>query len=361
MDAERRSQESGKASSGAPGATRRLGRGLGSLIPTPSTPPPQHSAPRSTNSIPVSGADPNVALDVSRGTPAEMPGSPSRSVLGQSSDAHREIPVDLVVPNPHQPRETFNQASISELAESIRSAGLLQPIVVRPANSGDGATRFELIAGERRLRAVKSLGRATIPAIIRHASDRESAQLALIENIQRDDLNPVERAFGLRALADEFSMSHQQVADSVGLDRASVTNLIRLTELDGRSLDLIRHGKLSAGHARALLSIRDVATRSLLADTAIMEEWSVRTLEREVQRAVDRSSGSKVPRGTSNQPIRSAHLSSLEDQLSRALGTRVHLQLGRKKGAGRMTIEFFSLEQFDGLMSRLGVTGSISA
>lgn len=322
-------------------APRRLGRGLGSLIPT------VQAQPSGSSSVPVAEATvPTPAVGIPRASP------PAGGV--------QELAIDLISPNPHQPRDTFNGPAIAELAESIRSSGLLQPVIVRPTHAADGSARFELIAGERRWRAVKSLGRKTIPAIVRDASERESAQLALVENMQRDDLNAAEKAFGLRALADEFGLNHQQVADAVGLDRSSVSNLIRLTELDGRALDLVRLGRLSAGHARALLGIKDVATRGLLADTAIMEEWSVRTLEREVQRSADRAASKSVSRGTSVPPTRSAHLSSLEDKLTKALGTRVHLQLGRTKGSGRMTIEFFSFEQFDGLIARLGVPDSIS-
>jgi len=270
------------------------------------------------------------------------------------------IRVSSIAPNEHQPREVFDDRSIEELAQSIKSAGLLQPILVRPAPSQSGEPRYELIAGERRLRAVKSLGWMTVPAVVRDANDRESAQFALIENLQRDDLNPAERAFALRTLAEEFNLSHQEIADSIGLDRPTISNLIRLTELDGRSLDLIRVGKLSAGHARALLGIRDVPTRSLLADTAIMEEWSVRTLEREVQRAADRSASEKVSRGTIAAPKRSAHLSSIEDRLSRSLGTRVSLQLGRKPGSGRITISFHNNEQFQGILAKLGVQSVVA-
>jgi len=339
--------------SGSPQQTqRKLGRGLGSLIPA------------SSGSRPLSGptasgvTEPDLA--VPRGTVAPVVIVEASSGGTTSAGDIRRLPVAAISPNPRQPRDAFNESSISELADSIRSAGLLQPIIVRPMPSADGAARFELIAGERRWRAVKSLGAPTIDAIVRDATERESAQFALIENIQRDDLNAAERAFALRSLSEEFGLTHQQVAEAVGLDRVTISNLIRLTELDGRSLDLVRLGKLSAGHARALLGIRDVSSRSLLADTAIMEEWSVRTLEREVQRSSDRANLGKAPRGTSTSPVRSAHLSSLEDRLSKSLGTRVHLQLGRQKGAGRMTIEFFSFEQFDGLLTKLGVPGSIS-
>lgn len=333
-----------------PGAIRKLGRGLGSLIPTPPT-----AVGVPTTAGPQSESLASGTL-VSRGTASSVTLSGMGSAPANGSV--QEIPVGSIVPNRHQPRETFNDASIAELAESIRSAGLLQPILVRPINASDGVARFEIIAGERRWRAVRSLGHPTIQAIVRSASDRESAQFAIIENLQRDDLNPAERAFAVRALVEEFDLSHQQVAEALGIDRPTVSNLIRLTELDGRSLDLVRVGKLTAGHARALLGIRDTSIRSLLADTAVMEEWSVRTLEREVQRAVDRAKGSTVPRGTSTPPMRSAHISSLEDKLTRALGTRVQLQLGRRKGTGKMTIEFFSLEQFDGLIARFGVEGA---
>lgn len=328
---------------------RRLGRGLGSLIP---------SSSQSTSAAMASATPPQSALDsgvahVPRGTVVQS--HPDGAINQMPGDVVRQIPVTLITPNPHQPRDSFNEASIAELADSIRTAGLLQPIVVRPSRSSDGVERYEIIAGERRWRAMKKLGQLAIPAIVKEATERESAQLALIENVQRDDLNAAERAFALRSLAEQFGLSHQQVAEAVGIDRPTVSNLIRLTELDGRSLDLVRLGKLSAGHARALLGIRDVASRSLLADTAIMEEWSVRTLEREVQRSADRANSKAVSRGTTSAPVRSAHLSSLEDRLSKSLGTRVHLQLGRQKGSGRMTIEFFSLEQFDGLLLKLGV------
>ena len=262
------------------------------------------------------------------------------------------IEVSRIRANERQPRETFDPAAIEALAASIKASGLLQPVLVRPIGSGPNQT-FELIAGERRLRAVRSLGLQTIPAVVREATDAESAQIALIENLQREDLNPAERAFALRALCDEFGLTHQEVADRVGLERASVTNLVRLTELDAKSLDLVRSGRLSAGHGRALLGLADLGMRSLLAESSIREEWSVRTLEREVQRALAKaqSGGSMSP---GRLPTKSANAADLEKRLSRHLGTRVHLHLGRKKGTGRLTLEFFSIEQFDGLMSRLG-------
>lgn len=384
-------QSADRGSGTTAGVNKRLGRGLTSLIPVPPTGGRQSTVdrsfpvehPPSTDRARTTQSD--ARIDASQGST----GLNQRSVA-QSGRAHSkadqvsaqdhvphgtsdaaavpaqqkeephadiqvlDVQVTLVDTNPHQPREDFGENSIRQLADSIRASGLLQPITVRPIGN-ESNRRYELIAGERRLRAVRLLGWERIPAIVRTTTERESAQLALIENIQRADLNPVERAFGLRSLIEDFDLTHQEAADSVGLDRATVTNLLRLTELDSRSLDLLRQGKITAGHARALLGLRDVSTRALLADTAIVEEWSVRTLEREVQRAADRAKASgHVSRGT-KAPIRSAHIANLESELSRSLGTRVHIQLGRKKGAGRLTIEFFSLDQFDGLLHRLGV------
>ncbi len=370
----------GKAGPLATGGGKRLGRGLGSLIPTkpgsshgasvlPAAPGGNDSKTRDRISsvaalsgeagsaaaaaLGTAGIEVDVPRETSTGS-AQGKWTPGRDVTQTPAGGVIEIPIDAITPNQHQPRESFNDESIVQLAESIKSAGLLQPITVR-AVGNPSAGRFELIAGERRLRAAQRLGWSRIPAIVRSATDRESAQLAFIENVQRDDLNPVERAFAVRSLCDEFDLTHQQVAEAVGLERVTVSNLVRLTELDGRTLDLIRTGRLSAGHARALLGVKDLSVRSLLADTAIMDEWSVRTLEREVQLAVDRAQASSVSRGTSARPIRSAHITDLESRLSRALGTPVHIQLGRKKGAGKMTIDFFSSEQFDGILGRLGV------
>jgi len=372
MDA-KRSNPIGATSVGNGGAARRLGRGLGQLIPTqppnrerlPAA-PDRSSRQASDGGDEVAGSSASIAADVGKASHAvrptvEVPNVPRGTPRGvsavdpsESLNSIVEIAVDAIAPNRHQPREDFNDQLIAELAESIKSAGLLQPITVRPVGSSS-PPRYELIAGERRWRAAKLIGWERIPAIVRTASDRESAQYAVVENVQRSDLNPVERAFAIRSLGNDFGLTHQQISDAVGLDRATVSNLVRLTELDSRTLDLVRQGRLSAGHARALLGIREVPTRSLLADTAIMEEWSVRVLEREVQRSADRAKSSGVSRGTSAAPVRSAHISNLESSIGRALGTRVHIQLGRKKGAGRMTIEFFSLEQFDGLLRKLGV------
>ncbi len=268
----------------------------------------------------------------------------------------RDLPVEQIVPNRRQPRTDFDDKSLRSLADSISQAGLMQPILVRPT-----ATGFELVAGERRWRAAKLLGLPVIPAIIRPLDDQRAAELALIENIQREDLNPMERAVALRRLATDFSMTHQQIADKVGLDRASVSNLLRLSDLDSQTAELVRAGKLSQGHAKALLAVSDIGARADLAARSIASEWSVRELERQVQQAqrAKHAGGKGEAAGADTHSARTANVADLERQLAQHLGTKVSVQLGRKKGSGRLVLEFYSLDQFDGLMQKLGFGGKI--
>ena len=315
------------------GPVRKLGRGLNALLGNP------------------------VQIQAASASPAPVPRPlvPKAPVPAEGSTAEasgiRSIPVEQIVPNRRQPRVDFDDGSLSALAESIKSAGLMQPIMVRPSEVG-----FELIAGERRWRAAKLIGLETIPALVRLVDDQTAAELAIIENVQREDLNPIERAQALRRLADEFTLTHQQIADKVGLDRASVSNLLRLSDLDAATSGHVRAGRLSQGHAKALLSLTDLAVRSQFAARVMKEEWSVRELERRIQ--IAQKGGTIVPRGTSGPSrdvtARDANVADLERQLADYLGTRVKLQLGRKKGSGRLTIEFYSLDQFDGLMTKMG-------
>lgn len=320
--------------SASKGPVRKLGRGLHALIGTPVQ----------IRAAPVETREPAPAPSIESGAPG-----------GESADRIQMISPDQIVPNRRQPRTDFDEASIANLADSIRSAGLMQPILVRPAAQG-----FELIAGERRWRAAKRIGLASIPALVRRVDDQSAAELALIENIQREDLNPMERAHALRRLVEDFSLTHQQLAERVGLDRATVTNLLRLSDLDPSTAELVRAGTLTQGHAKALLSLHDAATRRTYATRAAAEGWSVRELERRVQQLV--KGGSALPSPTSNATIevtaRDANVADLERQLSEHLGTRVTLHLGRKKGSGRLTIDFYSLDQFDGIMSKVGFGNS---
>jgi ParB family chromosome partitioning protein len=253
---------------------------------------------------------------------------------------------DQIRPNPHQPRQRFDDAALRELGASIRTAGLMQPIVVRPDSEGG----FELVVGERRWRAAQLVGLASLPAVVREVDDRTAAEWALIENIQREDLNPLERADAFRRLTEEHGMTHQQVADRVGLNRTTVTNLLRLHELDDFTKDAVRNGLLSPAHAKLLLAITNLDARRDLARLAIREDWSVRHL----QRRTTSLAAAAPPRGRKAPTAAAPHRADLERRLSEHLGTKVHLRPGKQKGSGRLVIEFYSFDQFEGLMQKLG-------
>src|SRR5918999_5216599 len=200
-------------------------------------------------------------------------GSVSRE-QAQASGSLRELPVNVVVPNHLQPRTQINDADLVELTASIEASGLLQPVVVRPKNGN-----YELIAGERRWRAVQRLGWPKIPAVVKEVDDRTLLTLALIENLQRDDLSPIDEAAGYRRLGEEFHLGHSEIARAVGRDRSTVANLLRLLQLPSDVQALVHEKRLSAGHARALLGLADAGRQSALAAEAIDQEWSVREIE----------------------------------------------------------------------------------
>ncbi len=361
---------------------RKLGRGLSALLGNPvqiqiapvqslqevATPTPVLILPAASQSGSLAPTVPfEIPPFVTKPVPHPSPASPATSTAISLSVAPpaiapnsrysglRELPVEQIVPNRRQPRTDFEESSLITLAESIKKAGVMQPIMVRPTESG-----FELVAGERRWRAAKLIGLATIPAMVKDLDDQTAAELALIENIQREDLNPMERAVALRRLAIDFGLTHQVIADRVGLDRATVSNLLRLSELDPTTADLIRMGKLSQGHAKALLGVADVGLRAEFASQAIAGDWSVRELERLVQKHQHqaKSREAKPVDSTTELNARDANVADLERQLAEHLGTRVNLQLGRKKGSGRLVVEFYNLDQFDGLMQKMGFGAS---
>ena len=252
-----------------------------------------------------------------------------------------------VVPNPRQPRQRFDEKALVELAASIRTAGLMQPIVVRP-----GATGFELVAGERRWRAFQLLEKPEIPAIVRAVDDQTATEWALIENLQREDLDVLERADGIARLMDEYGLSQGDAANQIGLERSTVANLLRLREADPALRDALIEGLVTQGHAKALLGVADLDRRTKLLEMCVREGWSVRETERrsrELPAASDSSS-----KGGVQSEARTPHVVDLEKRLAQHLGTKVGITLGRKKGRGRMSIEFFSLEQFDGVLQKIG-------
>ncbi len=343
---------------------RKLGRGLGALLgaPVPVHVPTALEQPsivlagpttRDTEIISAWIKERPVELGVPRGTFSTATTIESKPPADETpANELRQISVAAIHPNSRQPRVDFDEASLKLLADSIRSAGLMQPIVVRESING-----FELVAGERRWRAAKLLGMTVIPALVKSISDQAAAELAIIENVHREDLNAMERACALRRLADEFSLTHAAVAERVGLDRVSVSNLLRLTELDSAVASLVRNGSLSQGHAKALLSIAMIEPRLAFAKQCVAAGWSVRELERRVAMCLSQISQiSETTRSGGASPPRLAHVSDLERQLSAQLGTKVTIQLGRKKGSGRLIVDFFNLDQFDGVLAKLGVS-----
>lgn len=246
-----------------------------------------------------------------------------------------ELPLSQIRPNPYQPRQDVDPAALEELKASIRQAGLLQPVVVRSARDGG----YELIAGERRLRACQALGWERIPAVKRDVDDRTVLTLALIENLQRDDLSPVDEARGYDRLLAEFSLTQQDVADAVGRDRSTVANALRLLKLPEPVLQMLHEGALSVGHARALLALDDPRVATQLAREAVAQDLSVRDVEDRVRggRAPERRPRLKRGLGTAPEVRR------VEDALRRRLGTDVRVTL-RAKGKGQMHIAFYSNE-----------------
>jgi len=316
----------------APGVRRRLGRGLESLISSP------------------------VRIDLqAQPPPADAGGRQPPPTQEEATTAHADVSQTPVVrmvalgsvqPNSRQPRRAFDEASLRNLAQSIESAGLMQPIVVRPRTEGG----YEIVAGERRWRAAHMIGLREIPAVVRDIDDRTATQWSLVENLQREDLNPLERAEAFRRLIDEFGLTHQEVAQHVGLDRSSVTNHLRLMELDEFTQDALRCGRIGMGHGRALLAVTNLEGRQQLARQAVARGLSVRELERRIRRrqraAAAPASGGSVPQ--------KAHLQDLQRRLGEHLGTKVLIQSGRKKGSGRLIISFYSLDEFEGLLHRIG-------
>ncbi|MDH3584151.1 MAG: ParB/RepB/Spo0J family partition protein [Phycisphaerae bacterium] len=289
---------------------------------------------------------------MSKTAPVEPPASrpkPRSTPAAASQDRHLEwVPLDAVEPNPFQPRRTFDPQSLADLAQSIRQAGLMQPVVLRPL--ADEPARYQLVAGERRWRAAREAELKTIPAIVRQLSDQQIAEWAVIENLQREDLDPIERAEAFARLASRFKLTHEQIAGQVGINRVSVTNTLRLLDLHNDIQDLIRHAQLSAGHGRALLAIQDPEAQRLLAGKSVSSGWSVRALEAAVKQAL---AGADLSRKKTRG--RAAHLRDLERQIAHQLQTKVRLKPGRKKGSGTLSVDFFDLDQFDAILKRLGV------
>lgn len=271
---------------------------------------------------------------------APEPRNPAAPSADSSSDAgYRKIRLSEIRPNPYQPRKEFNLEELSELQASLRASGLLQPITVRPTPDGIG---FELIAGERRFRAASSLGWTEIAAVVRTIDDKTLLTLALIENLQRSDLNPLEEAEGYKRLVDEFSLSHAQVGEVVGKDRSTVANLLRLLQLPAAVRRLLGEGTISLGHARAILGLADERAMIELAREAASQGMSVREVERRVQERPGSKSAAKAA-STKPRTALSPEARGIEDRLRRHLQTDVGVHLGKGKSTrGELRIHFYS-------------------
>ena len=262
-------------------------------------------------------------------------------------DGLRELPVDLLERGRYQPRVDMRQESLQELADSIRAQGLVQPIIVRPLNTPEGGaeTRYEIVAGERRWRAAQLAGLDAIPALVRDMPDRAAIAVGLIENMQREDLNPLEEAGALRRLVDEFEMTHAEAADAVGRSRATVTNLMRLLELPDEVKGMVEGRSLNMGHARALLALEDPEALVALARRAVKHGWSVRETERAVNRLA-RPVEKRPPTPTKDPDVR-----RLETELSDRLGASVRIDHGSR--GGRVIIRYHGIEELEGIIGHM--------
>jgi ParB family chromosome partitioning protein len=261
------------------------------------------------------------------------------------SETERVMELDLgdIDANPHQPRENFNDEHLGELAASIKKYGVLQPVVVRRAGG-----RYQLVVGERRFRASKIAGKPTIPAIVRDISDDDSLKFALLENLQREDLTPVEEARGYAALRDEFELSVKDVAGMLGKDRSTVANTLRLLNLPARVIELLEQGKLTAGHARAILAVQGEAAQIEWAERVVSQGFTVRETEE--------ANPAKKTRKNKRRQV-DPQLAAVEERAELRFGTRVRISPRRKGGV--ITIDYYSTEELEGILEKMGVDTDI--
>ena len=303
---------------------KRLGRGIGDLLKLNQAPPPRAST---------AGEG---------GAPREVP-APAAGA-GQVL----QLAVDAVVPNPHQPRKHFSAEALNDLAASIRQSGILQPIVVR--RNGDA---YELVAGERRWRAARMAGLATVPAVVRDIPNERMLEAALVENIQRADLNPLEKAQAYQKLMDQFGYTQQGLSERVGQERSTVANTLRLLELPALVKEALVRGAVTMGHARALLALRDDAAREAACRRIEAEGLSVREVEQLAGGRALPAAAPGVPAIPRPEKVKTADVKALEDQLRQALGTKVEIKTGRSGKKGKILVEYYSLDDFNRLFKRL--------
>ena len=302
--------------------TKHLGRGLASLLG-----PITSDAGRANQMMPESSAAVNFPSDK------------------ELQDSLREISIDDISPNPYQPRTVWDEQEMADLAESIKANGVIQPIIVRPADTG-----FELIAGERRFRAAKLANLTTIPALVREANDEQLLELALIENIHRTNLNPIERARAYQNYIKMFSLTQTEAAGRLGEDRSVIANHLRILDLPTEIKQMLIEGQLSMGHARAMLAIPNDELRRKLANRAMAGRLSVREVERLVRKYLVGTEQSKK-----KVVAKLPHILDLESKLTSQLGTKVSIDTRKNGQRGKIVIEFYSLDEFDRITDRIGL------
>jgi len=301
---------------------KRLGRGLASLL-----------GPITLDAAEVSQMLPDPVVTVNLPPDKEL------------RDSLQEISIDAISPNPYQARMVWDQQELADLAESIKANGVIQPIIVRPDRSG-----YQLIAGERRLRASQLVSLTTIPALIREASDEQLLELALIENIHRTNLNPIERAKAYQNYLNTFSLTQAEAAQRLSEDRSVIANYLRILDLPGEVKQMLIDGQLTMGHARAILALPTDELRQRLANRAMAGRLSVREVERLVRKYLTGSEHSR--RAVRSKP---AHILDLESKLASQLGTRVSIETRKNGQRGKIVIEFYSLDEFDRIAERIGL------
>jgi ParB family chromosome partitioning protein len=307
----------------------RLGRGLASLLGAVA----ETGGVRDLSISPAETVSGSVSPEVSSSRDSGVREEPARSVA-----VHR------VEPNPYQPRLQIDPQALAEMVESIRRHGIVQPIVVRPKGEN-----FELVVGQRRLEAARQLELLEVPAIIRDATDQQVLEIALVENIHREDLNSVDRALAYRNYQDSFSLSAEAIAERLGQDRTTVTNYLRLLTLPAPVLDLLRGNQLSMGHARAIAGLENAEDQTKLAGKVAQLGLSVRQTEAMVARL---KAGTPAP-SKSNDAPKTPNVLDLEQQMMRSLSTKVQIKPSRKKGSGKVVIEYYSLDDFDRILDRV--------
>jgi ParB family chromosome partitioning protein len=301
--------------------TRHLGRGLQSLL------------------------SPITSMPTEKKDQTHIPSDANFPPDKELHDSLRELDIENISPNPYQPRQVWNDQELSDLAESIRANGIIQPIIVRPTG-----TKFQLIAGERRFRAAHLANLKTIPAIVRNASDKELLEWSLVENIHRVGLNPIERAKAYQDYISTFSLTQSQAAERLGEDRSVVSNYLRLLDLPQEIKQMLSDGQLSMGHARAILALPTDELRRKLANRALVGRLSVREVERLVRKYITSSDQSKSIIRT-----KPSHILDLERKLSSQLATKVNIDTRKNGQRGRIIIEFYSLDEFDNITERIGL------